>query len=370
MSAPRSQAPLRLGMIGCGLISHAHGRAAQTLAGEVRFAACASRDAERAAAWGRDYGCDHVYTDYRDMLARERLDGVVIATWPIDHRAHIEDCLSAGVRYILCEKALTISPEDVLSIWHRSRALGAVVMEGFMYRHHPVMDKLSSLVAEGVIGAVDSINATFHMFDPENTAADAADRSWRQKQETGGGVIHDFLCYPVDAANRFAGSLPQRVSATGFESPRYGTLNRLYGWISYENGVVASVESSRKAVFGQRLVIAGDQAELSLPQAWTIPGDAEITLSRSPGFIQRRSEVIAAPFAEPHDGRLVDFPVFRRQLANFANVIRGTALPKISLDESVVNVLTLDALARSVRQQSCIDVVLPSALADAIGQRI
>ena len=361
---------IRLGMIGCGLISHAHGRAAKTLASEVRFAACASRDAERSAAWARDYGCDHAYTDYRDMLARERLDGVVIATWPADHRAHIEDCLNAAIRYILCEKALTISPEDALAIWQKSRALGAVVMEGFMYRHHPVIDKLLSLVEEGVIGTLDSINATFHMFDPESAAADAADRSWRQKQETGGGVIHDFLCYPVDAANRFAGSLPQRVSAIGFESPRFGTLNRLYGWISYENGCVAAVESSRKAVFGQRLVITGDQAELFLPQAWTIPGAAEITLSRSPGFIERRSEVITVPSTELHDGRLVDFPVFRRQMANFASVTRGAAAPKISLAESVVNVATLDALARSVRERAYIDIVLPQDLTDAIGQQV
>ncbi|MCC5870676.1 MAG: Gfo/Idh/MocA family oxidoreductase [Gammaproteobacteria bacterium] len=349
---------VRLGMIGCGLISHAHGRAARALYPQVRFAACASRDADRGAAWAREYGCDHAFIDYREMLARECLDGVVIATRPADHRAHIEACLDAGMRYILCEKALTISREDALAIWCKSQTARAVVMEGFMYRHHPVMDRLVSLLMADVIGAVDNINATFHMFDAE----DAADRSWRQQREAGGGVVHDFLCYPVDATNRFAGGLPRRVSATGFISPRFGTVHRLYAWIEYDTGCVAMVESSRKAMFGQRLVITGDTGELSLPQAWTIPGDAALTLSRSAAFIRRHAEILAVPFSQPCDGRLVDYPVFRRQMANFIDVMRQQAKPKIRLAESVVNVLTLAALEQSFRDRAVVDVALPPEL--------
>lgn len=346
---------VQLGMIGCGLISHAHGRAARTLGSEVHFAACASRDADRVNVWAKEYGCDHAYTDFREMLARERLDGVVIATWPADHRAHIEACLDAGVRYILCEKALTISPEDALAIWRQSHAADAVVMEGFMYRHHPVMDRIAFLIQAGEIGHVDSINATFHMFDAE----DASARSWRQQRTAGGGVVYDFLCYPVDAANRFVGGLPRRVSATGFISPQSGTVHRLYGWIEYDTGCVATVASSRKAMFGQRLVITGDTGELSLPQAWTIPGDAALSLSRSPAFIERHSETLAVPFSEPCDGRLVDYPVFRRQMANFIDVIRQHAKPKISLAESVVNAFTLAALEHSFHDGVVVNVALP-----------
>lgn len=358
MTEPQGQTPLRLGMIGCGLISHAHGRAVRTLGPEVRFAACASRDADRVNAWAKEYGCDHAYTDLREMLACERLDGVVIATWPADHHAHIGACLDAGVRYILCEKALTISPENAVAIWRRSQEVRAVVVEGFMCRHHPVMDRIASVIQDGGIGKVDTINTTFHMLDPEN----AADRSWRQQHEAGGGVVYDFLCYPVDAANRFAGGLPRRVSATGFISPHSGTVHRLYGWIEYDAGSVATVASSRKAMFGQRLVITGDTGELSLPQAWTIPGDATLSLSRSPAFIQRHAEILTVPFSEPCDGRLVDYPVFRRQMANFIDVIRQQAKPKISLAESVVNAFTMAALAHSFHNGAIVDVALPSGV--------
>lgn len=356
---------IRLGMIGCGLISHAHGRAVATMPDDVRFVACANRTLERANNWAREYGCDNAYADYRDMLEKEELDGVVIATWPIDHREHIEDCLDAGVRNILCEKALTISPEDALAIWRRAEMAQGTVMEGFMYRHHPVHDRLADMIGRGEIGTVDTINATFHMYDPETAMAEDGDRSWRQKSDAGGGVIYDFLCYPVDAANRFSGSLPKRVSATGSVSPEYGTVNRLFGWVHYDNDCVAMLESSRKAVFGQRLVITGAEGELEIEQAWTIPGDTAIKLTRSPAFITRVAESFPVEFSETHDGRLIDFPTFCQQMINFVDVIMGVDSPKINLIESVINTYTLDALLRSFREGRVIDIGYPPEVTDA-----
>ena len=362
MTIVDDQKQIRLGMIGCGLISHAHGRAARALSDEVRFVACASRNKERTNEWAREYGCDHAYVNYKDMLAQEKLDGVVIATWPVDHRKHIEDCLDAGVRYILCEKALTISPEDAMAILRKAETMDVIVIEGFMYRHHPVHDRLATLIDKGTIGAVDTINATFHMYDPETTTTEDSDRSWRQKSDAGGGVIHDFLCYPVDAVNRFSGSLPKSVSATGSISPEFGTVNRLFGWVRYENDCVAMIESSRKSVFGQRLVISGAEGELSLDQAWTIAGDTSITHTHSPAFIERSSEVLPIEFFGQNDGRLIDFPVFRRQMENFVSVIKKTAVPKISLTESVINTYTLDALHRSFQENKIIDIELPELM--------
>ncbi len=368
MTMTTARKGIRLGMIGCGLISHAHGRAVATMSDDVRFVACANRTLERANDWAKEYGCDNAYADYRDMLEKEELDGVIIATWPIDHREHIEACLDAGIKFILCEKALTILPDDALAIWCRAEKAQAVVMEGFMYRHHPVHDRLAAIIERGQIGTVDTINATFHMYDPEMAVEEDEDRSWRQKSNAGGGVIYDFLCYPVDAANRFSGSLPKKVSAMGSISPQYGTVNRLFGWVHYDNDCVAMLESSRKAVFGQRLVITGAEGELGLDQAWTIPGDAAITLTRSPAFIERVAEVLPVEFSGSHDGRLIDFPVFRRQMRNFVDVIKELSPAKINLTESVINSFTLDALLRSFQEGRVIEIDIPSEITDAMPQ--
>ena len=61
---------LRLGIVGCGSISHAHGQAAQSIP-DVRFVACCDIREEIAQAWAAQYGCDAVYTDYEAMVRQE-----------------------------------------------------------------------------------------------------------------------------------------------------------------------------------------------------------------------------------------------------------------------------------------------------------
>jgi predicted dehydrogenase len=352
---------VRLGMIGCGLISHAHGKAAQKSAEAVRFVSCASRRADVAKAWAETYGCDSYHTDYREMLRNKALDGVVIATWPSGHREQIEAALDAGVRFILCEKSLVTSDIDALAIREAARRAGATVVEGFMYRHHDVIRKAEEIVSSGALGTIDSIHATFHMYDPET--ADAG-QNWRQNREAGGGVLHDFLCYPVDAANRFAGALPVRVFASGSDSEKHDVTNRLYAQIDYANGSVATVASSRKAAFQQALTVAGSQAILEVPLAWSIPGDAMLRVTTSPSFLAEERTEYRFPREAPHDSALIDFPVFIRQLENFARVILETAEPVMSLESSVVNEFTLSAIERSYRSGMPERVDLPQHFID------
>ncbi|MFO1400782.1 MAG: Gfo/Idh/MocA family oxidoreductase [Steroidobacteraceae bacterium] len=345
-------------MIGCGLIAQAHGLAALQIPERLRFSACVSRRRASAEAWAQvmDIGSAHVYDDLDAMLRHEPLDGVVIATWPADHRVHVETCLDHGLRYVLCEKALVTRPADALAIWERARALGAIVVEGFMYRHHPAMVRLRERVMSGELGPVDNIHATFHM--PAQAPARSERRSWREQADAGGGVPHDFLCYPVDAAGWIAGGIPERALACGQPNPQTGTIDRLYGVIEYSSGCVASVASSRRAVFDQCLEVTCEHAQVRLPVAWTIVGDTEITEARSPRFIVRRESHIAVPSSSSSE-RLIDLPVFRLQLENFAGVIRAEAEPAVSLRESVINAFVIDALVESMHVGRSIPIRIP-----------
>lgn len=342
---------IRLGMIGCGLISHAHGLAALNSPIPLRFVACASRDAGRVDGWVKTYGCDCGYTDYREMLRNERLDGVVVATWPVDHLAHISDALAAGVRFILCEKPLVMDGREAALLAERAARAQAIVVEGFMYRHGAAMSKVADLLAGGAVGKVDSIQAVFHMHDDEEGADASGAVGWRQMAAAGGGVLHDFLCYPVDAANRFSGARPQRVFATGMQSRTFDVVNRLYAMVEYANGVVASVGASRGSSYSQNLRISGSDAVLELPTAWTPIDNPPIRLIRSPAFISEAVEQIEA--ADPVDSRrLIDLPAFTRQIENFARTITGETLPFITIEESVTNACVLDAIARSMASGS------------------
>ncbi|MCZ7648894.1 MAG: Gfo/Idh/MocA family oxidoreductase [Planctomycetota bacterium] len=351
-----SEPPVRLGLVGCGGISHVHAKAALTIPETVRIAACCDIHEPAAKAWAEKYGCESHHADYAAMLRAERLDGVLLATWPNQHREQIERCLDAGARAILCEKALALSPAEALEIRALARARAAIVMEGFMFRHHPAVAKLDELLASGRLGPLDSIRADFSAYDAERAPADDASRNWRQRKECGGGIPFDFACYCVNACQHFAGAPPVRVWCRGGTSPHYGTVNRMYAMLEYANGVVATLESSKKANHSQRVELACAHGRLVLPVAWSLPLPVAIAEQRCPGWID--FERLSHP--------VEDANAYARQFENFAAAIRGRARPGMPLDESVANAYTLEALIASLEQGEPVAVKLPHDLAAAL----
>ncbi|WP_164472787.1 Gfo/Idh/MocA family protein [Cohnella candidum] len=109
---------MNLGFIGCGIISEAHLRGLAELkdAGGPAFAVPAVCDLrhEMAAAFARrvkeTLGQEpNVYTDYREMLEKERLEAVSVLVTHDLHHSVAEDCFAAGA-HVQMQKPLAISP--------------------------------------------------------------------------------------------------------------------------------------------------------------------------------------------------------------------------------------------------------------------
>lgn len=341
---------VRLGIVGCGGISERHGRAAAACEDVVIVACCDVRPG-LADAWSEQFGCERAYADYRTMIEEHELDGVLIATWPSHHREHILGCLEAGARRILCEKSLVLTGAEALEVWTAAQALDALVVEAFMYRHHPAILRMEEILATGELGAVDTISASFNVYDGDLAADDEA-RDWRQRKELGGGVPYDLACYCVDACNVFAGARPRQVVALAGRSKRYGTIDRLHGLIEYENGPVGVVASSRRSDQNHQLRIDAEHGHLVLPVAWRIEDSTEVLERRSVGWGRFGTT--------PHPVAATD--AFRLQLEGFAAAVRGDGAPIPSLEESVVNAFTLDALLTSAAERTPVTVELPSLL--------
>ncbi|MGH3034313.1 MAG: Gfo/Idh/MocA family protein [Gaiellaceae bacterium] len=338
-------------MVGCGGISERHARAAAATAAASIVACCDVR-VEVAEAWGRRHGCERAFGDYRTMVREHELDGVLLATWPNLHREQVLGCLKAGVRNILCEKALALTGAEALEISTAAAEADALVVEGYMYRHHPAIQTIDGLLAAGEAGKIDSISATFNMFDPEESSPYDPGRDWRQRTECSGGVPYDLACYCVDACNRFARTLPRQAHAVGGTSDRYGTVDRLYGLIEYEDGLVGVLESSRRSDSNHELRISGAQGHVRLPVAWRIEGPTEVLLSRSVGWGEFETRRLPLPAVDP----------FRLQLESFAAAVRGDSPPQPALAESVVGAFTMDALLTSAAERAVVPVELPTAL--------
>src|SRR6185312_6614110 len=82
------------------------------------------------------------------------------------HGEWVEGALRAG-KHVLCEKPLTATAAEAEALFDLAAEQGLVLMEAFMYRHHPKTKALRELVASGEIGRPVVVRSRFHFSVPD-----------------------------------------------------------------------------------------------------------------------------------------------------------------------------------------------------------
>jgi xylose dehydrogenase (NAD/NADP) len=119
---------------------------------EAELVAVASRSRAKAEDYARSRGIPCAFGSYEDMLADADVDAVYISLPNGLHREWVDRALRAE-KHVLCEKPLTAHADEARELFDLAKARGRVLMEAFMYRHHPIAVKVSELVGSGAVGA-------------------------------------------------------------------------------------------------------------------------------------------------------------------------------------------------------------------------
>ena len=151
-------ASYRVGIIGPGLKGVEYA-VAYRFHPQTELVAAADTDAETLALV-----CDRFavpgYADYRDMLARERLD-IVAAILPVGAQHDVVvGCAQAGIRAVQCEKPMAATLADADRMVEACRANGVSLAVGDLDRNLPEYGIARALIEAGEIGEVSSITAT------------------------------------------------------------------------------------------------------------------------------------------------------------------------------------------------------------------
>jgi predicted dehydrogenase len=115
--------------------------------------------ADVLAAFGRRYGvpADHLYTDYQDMIERERPDIVSVTTQPEQHAEVALYAAAHGVRGLYCEKPLCTSLAEAEEIVAAVEGHGMAFNMGTKRRWHPGYEAMRALVTSGELGGLQSL---------------------------------------------------------------------------------------------------------------------------------------------------------------------------------------------------------------------
>lgn len=196
---PRHYRP-RIGLIGCGMIAQRHLPAYRQAGYEIAaLSDCA--EAKAHALREEFYPQAQIYADYRELLSRDDLDVVDIATHP-DVRGHmIEDALLAG-KHVLSQKPFVTDLDEGQRLVELAERKGLKLAVNQNARWAPHFSYMRQAVAHGMIGEVLSVHASVHW--DHNWIAGTAFDAVKQ------AILYDFAIHWFDMLICLMGERPAR----------------------------------------------------------------------------------------------------------------------------------------------------------------
>src|SRR5574341_184124 len=317
------QSKVRFGVLGAGRIARNQIGPAIQSAKHATLHAAASRDQARAESLGpmRAYG------SYDELIRDPEVDAVFITTHNGLHRDLSLATLEEG-KHVLCEKPLAINARECEEIVAAAQSTGRHLVEAFMYRYHPQIDKAQELVRAGAIGDLMVVEASFRFYltRPEDV---------RLHAEWGGGALLDVGCYCVNLSRLFLGDEPNQVRALGSVHQTHQVDLSVQGVLGYGSGRFAVISCGLESGLHQQVTLIGTGGAIYLDRpfiSWT--GTPRLT-------VQAGDNEEVLPF-EPVN-------TYEREVEDLAVAILDGALPKLKPNEGLLNARILDRLAQEVR---------------------
>jgi predicted dehydrogenase len=276
-----------VGMLGYAFMGKAHANAYKTLSYMTwppplvpELVAIAGRNEDAVAEAARRYGfADHV-TDWRALVADERI-GLFDNSGP--NNLHAEPTIAAAEagKHVICEKPLGRDAAESHETWQRVQAAGVKHMCAFNYRFVPAVRLARELIASGEIGEIHHFRGSY--LQDWGTTTEAV---WRfDKAAAGSGALGDLGAHVIDLARYLVGEIEGVCALTATFQPGREVDDAFEAAVAFAGGALGTIEATRFAtgrknafrweVNGSKGSIAFDLErlnELQVHLAGTTPG--------------------------------------------------------------------------------------------------
>jgi predicted dehydrogenase len=320
----------RLASIGAGMIGHVHAGIAKQLP-ECDYVALSDPDPEKqrlAAGLGVKY-----YADYREMIEKETLDGVIISVPNEAHDTVGVECAERGL-HIFMEKpiASTLPAADRLIIGARANNVQLYIAHH--RRFNPRINKAREIVRGGELGDLVGVSVLWCMYKPSEYFEAGP---WRKKK--GGGPILINTIHEIDLLRYIHGEFVRVYAEVSNKSRGFEVEDTVSVSMRFQDGALASIlmSDSAPSLWGYEST-AGEN-----PFFYPTEGDIYHFLGKKasltfPGLVKvfypnpravgwqhpiSKEQVVVAP-SDP----------YVEQLKHFCRVARGEEPPRTSGDDA------------------------------------
>ena len=198
------------------------------------------------------FGIPQGYTDYRAMIAAERLDAVVITSPHTLHFEHAKAALQAGC-HVLIDKPMTTSAADARALVALAKSVGKEILVPYGWNYKPFVTQASELIAQGRLGTIRHVTCNMATFTYDlfggHGLAEARDAMFKPQKSTwadpdkAGGYGWGQLSHSLGLMFRLVDLAPKEVYAVDVKSDAGVDLIDA-AILTFESGARASISGS------------------------------------------------------------------------------------------------------------------------------
>jgi len=253
-SAAREISEIGVGMLGYAFMGKAHSNAYRKIAYMTwppplmpRLVTICGRNSDAVSEAARRYGYDSHATDWRDLVADDRI-GLFDNSGPNDLHAEPTVAAAEAGKHVVCEKPLGRTAAESHEMWQRVELAGVKHLCAFNYRFVPAVRLAREMLEAGELGEVYHFRGRYlqeWITDP------AFPRVWRlDRSVAGSGALGDLGAHVVDLARYLVGEVRSVMGLTRtFVQDRPGGRvdvdDAFESAVEFENGAVGTIEASR-----------------------------------------------------------------------------------------------------------------------------
>ena len=364
---------LRIGFIGTGGIAHSHMRAYEKFE-DAEIVCGADLVPGKAEAFFKEFGLEGVncYTDYKEMLAKEKLDAVSICTYNRQHACCAIDALNAGVN-VLLEKPFTVTIEEAAEVIKAEKKSGKILSIGFQPRFDVNMQMIKKIVESGELGQIYYIQTGGGRRRGIPTPFGT---TFIEKDKGGIGALGDIGCYSLDMVLNAIG-YPKPLTVSGYKSDFFGKNPRTYveggrpaeyadifgvddfaaAFVRLEGGIMLDfrIAWAMNMDTPGDTIILGTEGGLRIPstECWNGSVGGEMTIYKHVAGAPVQTKI---PILQDHSG----MDLFQKKIRSFLDAIidpsKGAPVPSSQI---LYNQAIIDGIAKSHAAGKEVEIVIP-----------
>ena len=216
---------MKVAVIGVGSMGRNHARVYSELA-EAELVAVSDANEKQAGSIAEKFGV-RAYTDYREMLEKEKPEAVSVAVPTVLHEEVGMAVLEAGA-HVLMEKPIAATVEEGQRLIAKAKMVGRQLMVGHIVRFNPAIQALKQKLAAGELGRI------FQVFC--RRAGPFPSRILDV------GVVVDLAPHDVDLMRFLTEADPVRVYAETEQRLHTNHEDLLWGVLRFADGITGSLE--------------------------------------------------------------------------------------------------------------------------------